>query len=142
MTDPDPIEILRATTSVLLIDYPGRIVPDTLARAGFDVVAHEGPGPLEYRHYRVGDDGEIVRSDGGPAPDHADLVFEYRPIDELPPIIDEAKRIGATAVWIHDDGTNADEVAESRRLVREAGLPAVTEPFILDAVSSLRPPTP
>ena len=137
MPDADPIAILRETTSVLLIDYPGRIVPDTLTKAGFDVIAHEGPGPEEYRRYSVGDDGEVRRTDGGPAPEHADLVFSYRPLDELPPIVEEAKRIGAKAVWLHRDGANDDEVSESRRIVDAAGLIAVSEPFILDAVSSL-----
>ena len=141
MTDADPLAILRATRSVLLIDYPGRIVPDTLTRAGFDVVAHEGPGPDEYRRYSVGDDGSVERTEGGPAPEHADLVFSYRPIDELPPIVEEAKRIGARAVWLHVDGTD-DDVSESRRIVEQAGLVAVSEPFILDAVSSLGPSSP
>ena len=136
MPDTGPIAILRETTSMLLIDYPGRRVPDTLTRAGFDVVAHEGPGPDEYRRYSVGHDGEIHRTEGGPAPEHADLVFSYRPVDEIPGIVEEAKRIGAKAVWLHVDGTD-DELSESRRIVEAAGLIAVTEPFILDAVSSL-----
>ena len=43
----------------------------------------------------------------------------------------------AEAVWLHVDGTNADELSESRRIVEAAGLIAVSEPFVLDAVSSL-----
>lgn len=33
-------EILRATQSVLVVDWPSRDVPDTLARAGYDVHVH------------------------------------------------------------------------------------------------------
>jgi predicted CoA-binding protein len=139
----DGLAILRATRTILLIDYPGRVVPDTLARAGFDVVAHEGPGPDEYRRYTAHPDtGDVTRSEGGPAPGHADLVFSYRPVAELPGIVEEARRIGATAVWLHQDGANGDELPESRQIVADAGLVSIAEPFILDAVSSLRSPSP
>src|SRR5687768_1676052 len=96
----DYLEVLRTTKSILLIDYPGRIVPDSLARAGYAVVAHEGPGPLEYLTYGVAS-GEITKGEGGPVPEHADLVFSHRPIDELPPIAGQAARVGARAVWTH-----------------------------------------
>lgn len=70
----------------------------------------------------------------GPAPEHADLVFCHRPVDEMPGIIEEAVRIGARAVWV------TDEVAcdEARRLVEAAGLAYVDAPPILDAVADLR----
>jgi len=43
-------EVSKGRIAILLNrPIPGpRIVPDTLARAGFDVTAHEGPGPEEY----------------------------------------------------------------------------------------------
>jgi hypothetical protein len=52
--------VLQETKSILLIDYPGRVVPDSRARAGFVVTAHEGPGALEYCHYQVAGD-EVVK---------------------------------------------------------------------------------
>jgi hypothetical protein len=144
----DYLQVLHAAKSVLLIDYPGRVVPDSLARAGFSVVAHEGPGPLEYFAYDV-TDGEIVKGPPGPAPESTDLVFSHRPIDELPPIVDEAKRIGASAVWTHsgfaEDGVrdprgcwmSDDERAQARAVVESAGLLYIDHPFILDAVDEL-----
>jgi hypothetical protein len=47
----DRRSLLESMRTILLIDYPGRVVPETLARAGFDVRTHEGPGPMEYGSY-------------------------------------------------------------------------------------------
>ena len=140
--------LLESTQSILLIDYPGRIVPDTLTRAGYIVVAHEGPGPNEYVAYSLDANGEIARGAPGPAPDQADLVFSHRPVDELPEIAEEAARIGARAVWMHSglasDGSPdprgcwlpPDDRSQARRLVEAAGLAYLDEPFILDAVAA------
>lgn len=45
--------LLAAARSFLLIDGPTRDVPDTLARAGYEVVVHGGPGPEDYTAYEV-----------------------------------------------------------------------------------------
>ena len=132
----DHREVLQRTKSILLIDYPGRVVPDTLARAGFDVTAHEGPGPNEYCRYTV-DGDEIVKSDGGPVPEVADLVFSHRPFDEFGPILEEAVRLGATALWQHGE-FSADESRQAAEMVRAAGLVFIDEPYILDAVAEVR----
>lgn len=128
-------EVLRATASILLIDYPGRIVPDTLARRGFDVTAHEGPGPEEYHRYRLAGD-EIVKGEGSGAPAAVDLVFSHRPLDELGPIVAEAQRLGAIALWQHD-GYTPDERRQAESMVTTAGLVYVDAPFILDAVAEV-----
>ena len=44
-------ELLAASTSFLLIDWPSRDVPDTLARHGYRVVAADGPGDDQYNAY-------------------------------------------------------------------------------------------
>jgi hypothetical protein len=51
--------VLRSTRSILLVDFPGREVSDTLTRAGFAVMAHGGPGPQDYFQFEL--DGQEVR---------------------------------------------------------------------------------
>lgn len=128
-------EVLRGTASILLIDYPGRIVPETLARRGFEVTAHEGPGPEEYHRYHV-DGAEIVKSAGGGPPAAVDLVFSHRPIVELGPIVAEAQRLGAIALWQHD-GYTPDERRQAESMVAAADLVYIDAPFILDAVAEV-----
>ena len=48
-------DLLSTSTSFLLVDWPDRDVPDTLARHGFSVVSHDGPGANEFNAYRVVD---------------------------------------------------------------------------------------
>jgi predicted CoA-binding protein len=128
-------EVLQQTSSILLIDYPGRVVPDTLARSGFDVTAHEGPGPEEYYRYSV-DGDEIAKSQGAGPPAAVDLVFSHRPLDELAPIVEEAVRLGARALWQHP-GYTSEERRQAEALATAAGLVYVDEPYILDAVADL-----
>jgi CoA binding domain len=101
MTDPDAV--LRASRSVLVVDWPSREVPDGLAAAGLEVVVKGGPGPLD------------------PRPEHVDLVYAYRPVDELPGIAALAKELGARAVW-HGAALSDEEAARARRIVEAEGL--------------------
>ena len=119
----DPREVLASTTTILLIDYPGRAVPEALARAGYVVRTHEGPGELDYGSYAVEGD-EVLQGPRGAAPEAADLVFSHRPVDELPGIVDEAVRIGAKAVWVTEESAGD----EARSIVEAAGLAYVGEP--------------
>ena len=120
-------------TTILLIDYPGKVVPETLARAGHVVLTHEGPGELDYGSYAVERD-EVVQGPRGPAPAHADIVFTHRPLDELPGIVEEAARIGATTVWVTEEAAGE----EARSIVEAAGLAYVGEPpSILDALGDV-----
>jgi hypothetical protein len=58
-------ELLRSAQSVLLVDWPSRDVPDTLAEAGYAVFVKNGPGPEDFN----------------PAPpEHVDLVYCHRPL--------------------------------------------------------------
>lgn len=129
-------ELLQRTERILLIDYPGRIVPDTLARRGFDVIAHEGPGPEEYYRYSI-DGDEINKSPLGGPPTAADLVFSHRPLDELAPIVKEAVRLGAHGLWQHE-GYTTEERSQAEALVSSAGLVYIDAPYILDAVAEVR----
>ena len=127
MTDGDVDAILAGAKAFLLIDWPTREVPDTLARAGYEVVVHGGPGPEDYTAYEVVD-GEVVARRVGRAPAHADVVYAYRPIGELPGIVAQAVALGAGTVWVHA----GDDMA--RGIVEGAGLAYVGGPDIVDAV--------
>ena len=128
----DASDVLHAAQTILLVDYPSRDVPDTLARAGFTVIAHGGPGPDDYFSYeRRGT--EVLEQRTGESPSHADLVYVHRPIDELPAIVDEARDLGATAVWCQTQSNQARQIIES------AGLVYVDHPSIVDAARTLKP---
>src|SRR5688500_18744230 len=139
----DVAKLLGGTKTVLLIDWPSRDVPDTLARSGLVVVSNDGPD--EYNTYEV--EGGVVRVRAvGEPPKRADLVYTHRPIDELPEIIDAAKATGAKAVWIQSglDKTGAKdprgcwlsdaESSRAREIVERAGLVYIESPYIADAV--------
>ena len=101
-------QILRETGSILLVDWPSKDVPETLARAGYTVLVKGGPQPDNYSVYEVRD-GEVVSRRTGRAPAAVDLVYSYRPVEELPGIVAMAQRLGAGAVWLQSgvasDGT-------------------------------------
>ncbi|MEX2046265.1 MAG: CoA-binding protein [Chloroflexota bacterium] len=139
----DAATLLAETRTVLLVDWPSRDVPDTLARGGFTVVSNDGPD--EYNAYEV--EGTEVRVRRiGRLPERADLVYTHRPIDELPEIVDTAKAVGAKAVWIQsgrEDGGAKDphgcwmpprESEKAREIVEGAGLSYIEAPYIADAV--------
>jgi len=93
--------------------------------------------------------GEVAVRALGRAPERVDLVYCYRPLDELPVIVDMAKRAGARAGWLlsglaidsepdvkgcwlpDDDGRQA------RTLVQAAGLRFIDDVYIADAVRRL-----
>jgi hypothetical protein len=141
-------DILRRTRSVVLHDWPDADVPDTLVRIGYTVTIHGGPAPEDIvcRELR---DGRITERRTGAPPTHADLVYVFRPVEELAAIVRQAVAIGAMAVWCQSglapDGSRDprgcwrpdDEAAEVRRIVESAGLTCITEPYIADAVRAL-----
>lgn len=125
-------DVLREATTIVLVDWPSREVPDTLARAGYEVVVHGGPAPDDYSVYLV-ENGEIVVRRTDP-PEQADVVYSYRPLDELPRIVDEAQRLGAGAVWVQ----LSNQEAEAARLIVEgSGLTFIEGPYLPDAVRAL-----
>jgi predicted CoA-binding protein len=132
----DVSQLLAETTTVVLVDWPSREVPDTLARRGFTVIANEGPET--YTAYEAHADAVRTRPVDG-LPQSAELVYAYRPVDELPDIIQTAAAVGATTVWLHPAGDLAPaEAARARELVEQADLVFVAEPSILDAARALR----
>jgi predicted CoA-binding protein len=141
----DAGKILEQANTVVVVDWPSRDVPDSLARAGYVVIVRGGPEPDNFSTYESRD-GDVVSRKTGQAPDQADLVYSHRPLVELKGIVDWAKRLGAQAVWsqsgLADDGV-ADpkgcwvphkEAVEARTLVESAGLDYVDDVYIADAV--------
>ena len=143
-------DVLDHVDTILVVDYPSRDVPDTLARAGFAVVVHGGPGPEDYSAYELNNGAVVVRTLGA-ALRHADLVYTHRPIAELTGIVSTAQAIGARALW-HQSGrarTGAkdprgcwmpeDESRQARQIVESAGLSYFDQPYIADVVRQRQP---
>ena len=72
----------------------------------------------------------VLRKVGAP-PTRAEIVYSHRPDDELPWIIDLARRVGARAVWAETGS------AEGRTLVETAGLVYVDSPPIAQAAAAV-----
>jgi predicted CoA-binding protein len=142
----DANEIFQAAKSVLVIDWPSQDVPESLARAGKQVVVRGGPGPADYSVWEW-EHGRIVKHPLGRAPEHVDLVYAHRPLSELPRVVDQARALGATAVWTQSslsaDGSKdprgcwiaESELESARRLVEAAGMVYFSSPYIGDVAA-------
>ena len=142
----DAGQILDAARTVVIVDWPTKDVPETLARAGYTVLVKGGPEPDNYQAYEVQGSQVVTRRTGQPPA--ADLVYSHRPIGELRGIVDMAQRLGASAVWVQSgvasDGTKApngcwmDQAVSraAREIVESAGLTYLETPYIADEVRS------
>ncbi len=136
----DPVELLNAARSVLVVDWPTPDVPAGLARAGLRVFVHGGPRPGQYTEHEVAGDEVVVRHVDRP-PDHADLVYSYRPMAELPEIVALAQRVAAGAIWNHPDTPlSPQEDQQVRGIVESAGFRYVCSPDIVDLARRARRP--
>ena len=129
----DAERILAAAQTVLVIDWPSRDVPESLARSGRMVVVQGGPGPEDHTAWEL-QDGEVVVRPVGRRPEHADLVYSYRPLDELPAIVATAVELGAHAIWTQ---LPPDQSRQARETVEAASLAYIGEPYIAEAVRRL-----
>lgn len=141
----DAGQVLAAARTVVIVDWPTTDVPETLARAGYTVLVKGGPEPDNYSAYEV-QGSQVVSRRTGQIPAAADLVYSFRPVEELPGIVAMAQQLGARAVWLQSgiasDGTKApdgcwmDEAASrtARAMVESAGLTYVEAPYIADEV--------
>jgi predicted CoA-binding protein len=140
--------ILRAAGTILVVDWPTRDVPDTLARAGYTVLVKGGPEPDNFWVSEV-HGGEVTSRRTGQAPAGADLVYSHRPAGELPGIVSIAQRLGAGAVW-HQSGLASEGTKDpqgcwmeqgasraARTVVESAGLAYVESPYIAGEVRRL-----
>ena len=139
MTQAEPI--LAAARTVVVVDWPSRDVPDTLARAGYTVLVKGGPEPDSYSAWEVSG-GEVVPRRTGAPPEGADLVYMHRPVAELPGIVMLAQRLGANTIWLQSglaaDGSKdphgcwlpAAEARAARDIVKSSGLAFLAGPDI------------
>jgi predicted CoA-binding protein len=139
----DPVALLKTVETILVVDWPSRDVPETLARAGFEVFVHGGPNPDDYSVYEVRGD-EVVARRTGVRPEHADLVYSHRPLDEITWTIETARAVGATVVWtqsgVGSDGqpdphgcwVDPEAAGRVRDTVEAAGLGYVDAEYIAD----------
>ncbi len=131
-----PDEVLASARTVVLVDWPTKDVPESLARAGLEVFVHGGPAPDDYTTYEVVG-GEVATRRVGRPPDHADLVYSYRPVEELPDIVALAQQIGAATIWI-ESALSEDDERRARATVESAGLRCITEPSIVYVARRVR----
>jgi predicted CoA-binding protein len=126
-------DVLRSARTVVVVDYPTEDVPIELARTGLTTIVHGGPEPENYTQYqRVGD--EVVTSYLGRQPSEADIVYVYRPVDELAGIAAFARELGARALWVqHEPSAAPDAPARAREIAHEVGLILVDDGDIVDA---------
>lgn len=142
-------EVLQEAKNVLVIDWPSKEVPETLACAGLHVIVRSGPGPEDYAIYECDASGTVTRRKER-APKATDLVYAHRPLTELPAIIATAKALHANAIWIQS-GLSAsgahdprgcwmrdEEQQRAAELVQAAGLKYFNEPYIADAIQQVR----
>lgn len=145
----NPKALLDDVHTVLVIDWPSKDVPESLAFAGIHVVVRGGTGPEDYSAYELKNGAVIPRHVGRP-PEHVDLIYSHRPLNELPQIIGLAKKLGAKAIWTQSGlsgaGTNdpkgcwvpEEELRAARDLVQSAGLNYISGPYIGDAAREVR----
>jgi predicted CoA-binding protein len=138
----DAVEILRHAHRIVLHDWPDEDVPDSLALAGFDVTCYGGPAPDDVFRHEVIDGVAVSRKTGVP-PAAADLVYVFRPIEELPQLLQAAQNIGATTIW-RQSGLNpagekdprgsapSPDSAQWRSTVETAGLRYIEGAYIGD----------
>lgn len=140
---------LAGAKTIVVIDWPSKDVPDSLAKAGLEVHVHGGPEPDNWSVQEAVDEQEVVGRRTGTAPGHAEVVYSYRPLDELDEILDLARQVGAKTVWLQsgkDSGGQPDvrgtwlpdDVrAATRDAVESAGFAYVGERYIGEAARSL-----
>lgn len=143
-----PKEILQGAKTILAIDWPSKDVPESLVRAGLGVVVKGGPGPEDYVAYELSE-GKVVSRRIGRAPERVDVVYSYRPIGELPQILELAKSLNAKAIWTQsgrDDAGREDpkgcwlsqeDLSKVRELAQSAGLIHIASPYVGDVARDL-----
>ena len=137
----DARALLDDAKVILLVDWPSREVPETLALAGYAVHVKGGPAPTDFAAWEVRD-GAVTRVQTAAPPDHADIVYFHRPLDELPAIVELAARLGATTIWrasVESGGAGDSDLGDdAAETVRSRGIAYVDGVDIVAAVRTSR----
>jgi hypothetical protein len=141
-------QILQNSSSVMLVDWITTQVPRTLLEAGFRVYGSSPGGYSSADLFTEAPQGEYLsvfppedQQNGflvfrrlAEAPAHVDIVYVYRPAEELKKIITTTMNaVGATTFWLQPPVTSD----EARRLAEEQGIAFVEGIDIVDAVRRL-----
>jgi len=149
MTEPE--RTLADATNILLVDWPSQDVPRALLESEFTVF---GYSPHRYSTAELvesephdtedksvfpprddNDIGHLVFRPFEGKPESIDVVYAYRPDDELPGIIERhVKPLGASVLWLHPSANS--EVGT--RLGAEHDIVVVKGADIAAAARSLR----
>jgi hypothetical protein len=114
-------KILNSSRTIAVVglsvkpDRPGYKVASYLKEQGYKIIP-VNPAEKEIL-------GESCYPDLASIPESIDVVDVFRRPEEVPPIVEEAIRIGAKAVWMQEGVVNGEAVARAR----EAGLMTVTD---------------
>jgi predicted CoA-binding protein len=114
-------EILDSSRVVAMIglspdpDRPSNIVATYLRGKGYKIIP-VNPGVGEIL-------GEVCYPALGSIPEPVDVVDIFRRSEDVPPIVEEAIRIGAKAVWMQEGVINQEAATRAR----EAGLLVVMD---------------
>ncbi|HLJ56378.1 MAG TPA: CoA-binding protein [Chthonomonadaceae bacterium] len=146
----DPVTILDAATTILLVDWPNSGVPKALVESGFTVYGYSPGGYSMVELAEAPSDGEGAPVAGAATIDRGatvqfrlvdagptaiDLVCVYRPLSELESIVEQhAVPLGATAIWLQSQ--EATEAA--REIAAEHGLTLIESLDIADAARTMR----
>lgn len=120
-SDQQLADILRAARNIAVVgisareDRPAYTVPAYLQRNGYHIIP-VNPGLDAVL-------GEKSYPDLASIPDPVDVVLIFRRSEEVPPVVDEAVRIGAKVVWMQEGIVNEAAAAAARA----AGLQAVMD---------------
>ena len=137
--------LLEETDRVLLIDWPGEDCPRSMLRAGFTVFGQEPTGWLRYELKHR----QLHKHTVATPPTQVDLVFCYRPVEELPEYVATARTLGAKVFWYQSGLASATTeylrgcwLSEAtrvkvRRMVEDAKIVYIDEVYIGDAVRAM-----
>ena len=125
-------EILNSSRVVAVVglsakpDRPSYRVADYLKAQGYRIIP-VNPAESEIL-------GELCYPDLASVPESVDVVDIFRRSEEVLPIVKEAIRVGAKAVWIQEGVINEEAAARAR----EAGLMVVMDKCMLKEHQKLR----
>lgn len=96
-------------------DRPSYIVASYLKEQGYKII------PVNPKEREIL--GEVCYSDLGSIPEPVDVVDIFRRSEEVSPIVEEAIKIGAKAIWLQEGVVNEPAAAQAK----EAGMLVVVD---------------